>query len=108
MEKELSSILDVGIGDKIILMSPFGVETIVGALPKQESYIIDSIFDSGLIEFDQNVVFMNIIDLENLFNLDIDDRNMEIYLNKPNRVDETLFDIREKFLKTTLSIPGQI
>ena len=95
--KELSFTLNVGIGDKIILMSPFGVETIVGALPKQESYIIDSIFDSGLFEFDQNVVFMNIIDLENLFNLDIDDRNMEIYLNKPNRVDETLFDIREIF-----------
>ena len=95
--KELSFTLDVGIGDKIILMSPFGVETIVGALPKQESYIIDSIFDSGLFEFDQNVVFMNIIDLENLFNLDIDDRNMEIYLNKPNKIDETFFDIREIF-----------
>ena len=40
---------------------------------------------------------MNIIDLENLFNLDIDDRNMEIYLNKPNKVDETFFDIREIF-----------
>ena len=95
--KELSFTLDVNIGDKIILMSPFGVETIVGALPKQESYIIDSIFDSGLIEFDQNVVFMNIVDLENLFNLDINDRNMEIYLNKPNRINETLFDIREIF-----------
>ena len=78
-------------------MSPFGVETIVGALPKQESYIIDSIFDSGLFEFDQNVVFMNIIDLENLFNLDIGARNMEIYLNKPNKIDETFFDIREIF-----------
>ena len=95
--KELSFTLDVNIGDKIILMSPFGVETIVGALPKQESYIIDSIFDSGLIEFDQNVVFMNIVDLENLFNLDINDRNMEIYLNKPNRINETLVDIREIF-----------
>ena len=95
--KELSFTLDVGIGDKIILMSPFGVETIVGALPKQESYIIDSIFDSGLFEFDQNVVFMNIIDLENLFNLDIGARNMEIYLNKPNKIDETFFDIREIF-----------
>ena len=95
--KELSFTLDVGIGDKIILMSPFGVETIVGALPKQESYIIDSIFDSGLFEFDQNVVFMNLIDLENLFNLDIDARNMEIYLNKPNKIDETFFDIREIF-----------
>ena len=95
--KELSFTLDVNIGDKIILMSPFGVETIVGALPKQESYIIDSIFDSGLIEFDQNVVFINIVDLENLFNLDINDRNMEIYLNKPNKINETLFDIREIF-----------
>ena len=50
-------------------MSPSGVETIIGNLPKQETYIVDSIFDSGLSDFDHNIVFINIEDLENLFNL---------------------------------------
>ena len=47
--------LNVNIGDKIVLMSPSGIESIVGTLPKQDTFIIDSIFESGLIEFDDNV-----------------------------------------------------
>ena len=35
-------------------MSPTGIETIVGNLPKQESYIVDSVFDSGISDFDKN------------------------------------------------------
>ena len=43
--KELSYNLNVNIGDKIVLMSPSGIESIVGNLPKQDTFIIDSIFD---------------------------------------------------------------
>ncbi len=91
--KELSAILNVSIGDKIVIMSPFGVDTIVGSLPKQEAYIVDSIFESGLIEFDQNVAFMNIGDLENLFNIDMDKRFAEIFLNNPEDVDHIVTKI---------------
>jgi len=86
--KELSYLLNVDIGDKILLMSPAGVKTIVGLLPKQEAYIVDSIFESGLGDFDQNVAFLNIYDLENFFNLDKNDRYLEVYLNKPEKIDE--------------------
>ena len=51
-------------------MSPSGVTTIIGNLPKQEAYIVDSIFYSGLTDFDQNIAFINIKDLENLFDLE--------------------------------------
>ena len=95
--KELSLILNVGIGDKIILMSPYGVDTIVGSLPKQEAYIIDSIFESGLFDFDQNVAFINISDLENLFNLNKADRIAEIYVNNHNNVDKIKNILLENF-----------
>ena len=49
--KELSFNFDIGIGDKIAIMSPSGVQTIVGTLPKQEIFEIISIFDSGLADF---------------------------------------------------------
>ena len=65
--KELSINFNINIGDKVLIMSPSGVQTIVGNLPKQETYIVDSIFDSGLADFDQNIAFINIKDLENLF-----------------------------------------
>ena len=86
--KELSYILNVDIGDKILLMSPAGVKTIVGLLPKQEAYIVDSIFESGLADFDQNIAFLNIYDLENFFSLDKKDRYLEVYLKIPEKIDE--------------------
>ena len=95
--KELSLILNVDIGDKIILMSPYGVDTIVGSLPKQEAYIIDSIFESGLFDFDQNVAFINIGDLENLFNLNEGDRIAEIYVKNHNNIDKIKNILLENF-----------
>ena len=85
--KELSLNYDIEVGDKILIMSPSGIQTIVGNLPKQESYIVDSIFDSGLSDFDQNIAFINIYDLENLFDLDKKNRFLEIYLKKPKEIE---------------------
>ena len=68
--KELSFNLDIGVGDKVTIMSPIGIETIIGSLPKQETFIINSIFDSGLADFDTNIAFINLNTLENFFSLD--------------------------------------
>ena len=85
--KELSLNYNIKIGDKILIMSPTGVETIVGNLPKQKTYIVDSIFDSEIADFDQNVAFINLNDLENLFDLKTYNRNLEIYLKDPKNID---------------------
>ena len=63
--KELSFDLNLDLGDKITIMSPSGIETIIGNLPKQETFIISSIFDSGLADFDSNIAFVNLNTLEN-------------------------------------------
>ena len=91
--KELSFDLDLKIGDKVLLMSPVGEDTIIGNLPKQESYKISYIFESGLIEFDQNVAFININSLENLLNLNSSQRNIEVYLKSPLKIELS----KEKF-----------
>ena len=93
--KELSFNLNLKLGDKIVIMSPTGVNTIIGSIPKQETYIIDSIFDSGLLEYDQNVAFININDLENLFDLPKTKRFVEVFLKNPNSIE----DIKSKFQK---------
>jgi lipoprotein-releasing system permease protein len=84
---ELSFALDLQIGDEITLMSPSGVETIIGNLPKQKNFIITSIFNSGLAEFDNNISFINLNTLEEFFGYDIKDRNLEIYLKNPNEIE---------------------
>ena len=87
--KELSFNYDIKIGDKVLIMSPTGVQTIVGNLPKQKTYIVDSIFDSEISDFDHNVAFINLDDLENLFDLNSSTRNLEIYLKNPKNIEIT-------------------
>ena len=95
--KELSFDLNLDIGDTVLLMSPTGEDTIIGNLPKQENYKISSIFDSGLIEFDQNVAFLNIENLEGLLNLDSSKRNIEVYLNNPLDIEKTKIEVQKIF-----------
>ena len=86
--KELSFDLNLQLGDKISIMSPAGIKTIIGTLPKQETFFISSIFDSGLADFDSNVAFVNLSTLERFFDYNIDDRNLEIYLKSPSSIEE--------------------
>ena len=95
--KNLSLDYDLNVGDKISIMSTSGIETIVGTLPKQENYLITSIFDSGLADFDRNIVFLNIENLENLFDLDSSTRSLEVYLKKPLNIDSAKSKIQNIF-----------
>ena len=85
--KDLAISLNLKVGDKITLMSSVGIQTIIGSLPKQESFIISSIFSSGLAEFDQNIIFMPIEDAITFFEATDEDFFLEIYLKKPEEVE---------------------
>ena len=95
--KELSFSLNLNIGDKVSILSPSGIETIIGSLPKQEIFIVSSIFDSGMVDFDSNIAFINIETLENFFSLKEKDRNLEIYLINPSNIEPMKFQIRKIF-----------
>ena len=84
---ELSFSLNLKIGDEITLMSPSGLQTIIGNMPKQKTFTVNSIFDSGLSEFDNNVIFINLSTLEDFFGYNSADRNLEIYLKNPQNIE---------------------
>ena len=85
--KELSFTLDLNIGENISIMSSSGVETIIGNLPKQKTFTVLSIFESGLADFDNNIAFINLDTLEEFFDLKKEDRNLEIYLKNPLNIE---------------------
>ena len=85
--KELSFNLDLNLGDNITIMSSSGIETIIGNLPKKKNYKISSIFESGLADFDNNVIFLNLNTLEEFSNNSPKNRNLEIYLNNPQKIE---------------------
>ena len=80
---ELAFNLDLKEGDKISLMSSAFVATPLGSLPKQESFRIAGTFNTGFLEFDQNIIFVNTQDALSLFDKEERDQNIEIYLKDP-------------------------
>ncbi len=86
--KELSFILNVDIGDKVNIISPNSIMSIVGSLPKQKSFIVESIFESEINEFNQNIAFLNLNDLEDFFDFDKKKRYLEVFLKDPKQIDK--------------------
>ncbi len=95
--KELSFSLNLDIGDSVTLMSSAGIETIIGNLPKQKTFWVSSIFESGLIDFDNNIAFINLETLEEFLNLKKKDRNLEIYLDNPQNIDYQKSIVQKNF-----------
>ena len=85
---ELAFNLNLKEGDYTSLMSSAFVATPLGNLPKQENFKVAGIFNTGFIEFDQNIIFLNVNDALSIFDKDFKDQNIEIYLNDPLKADK--------------------
>ena len=94
---ELAFNLNLKDGDPINLMSSAFISTPIGSLPKQENFKIAGTFNTGFIEFDQNVIFLNTEDALSIFDKNSADQNIEIYLEDPMEADELKVKIQDSF-----------
>ena len=80
---ELAFNLNLKVGDTLSLMSSAFIATPLGSLPKQENFKVAGVFNTGFLDYDQNVIFLDIEDALSIFDKDISDKNIEIYLDDP-------------------------
>ena len=85
--KDLSFLLNIDVGEQITIMSPSGVQTIVGSFPRQDKFQVISIFDSGIGEFNENIAYINLNTLENFFDKNKDKRFTEYYFKDPKNIE---------------------
>ena len=64
---ELSFNLNLKEGDTFTIMSSAFVATPLGSVPKQENFKVAGIFNTGFLDFDQNIIFLNTDDALSLF-----------------------------------------
>ena len=103
---ELAYNLDLKVGDSLSLMSSAFVSTPLGTLPKQENFKIGGIFNTGFIEFDQNIIFLNINDALSIFDKEYSDLNIEIFIEDPlkaNSLKEKIYKINQNYFVYTWS-----
>ena len=102
---ELAFDLNLKEGDTLSLMSSAFVATPLGSLPKQENFKIAGIFNTGFLEFDRNVIYLNINDALSIFDKENEDQNIEVYLQDPLKADTYKTKIQE-LNQNFSSIPG--
>ena len=103
---EMAFNLNLKIGDTINLMSSAFVSTPLGSLPKQENFKVTGIFNTGFLEFDQNIVFLNVADALSIFDKGKKDVNIEIYLKDPleaNKFKDKIQKINQNYFIYTWS-----
>ena len=65
----LASSLGLSEGDNLTLLSPRGISSPFGTVPRSSSFDIKAIFEIGMTEYDGYIVFLNISDAREILNL---------------------------------------
>ena len=97
ISKEMGFNLNLNIDDNLTLIFPSANDTIIGSLPKKKTFQIKSLFNSGFDDFDKNIIFMNINDLESQLNLKPENRFLEIYFNDPTNIEDLKKDLTKVY-----------
>ena len=103
---ELAFNLNLKKGDMLSLMSSAFVTTPLGVLPKQENFKVAGVFSTGFLDYDQNIVFLNIDNVLSIFEKNKEDQNIEIYLDDPleaNSFKEKIQKINQNYFIYTWS-----
>jgi lipoprotein-releasing system permease protein len=67
--RELAKNLNTFLGDEITVVSPIGIITPAGMMPKYRRFEVVAIFDSGMFEYDTSLAFIALPTAQRFFNL---------------------------------------
>ena len=91
------------IGDKVNLISPNGNVTAFGTMPRTKAYKLVGTFDSGMSDYDSNLIFMPLSHAQKFFMMDDKISKIDMYLNDINETAFTMEDIK-KVLPLNVSV----
>jgi lipoprotein-releasing system permease protein len=94
--EKLAENLGVQVGDKVSLLTAKGDQTPFGVTPRLKAYPVKAIYESGLYDFDQLIVFMPLSEAQLFFNRPGEANLIEGFVANPDRVDE----VRARIVQT--------
>lgn len=82
----LANSLRVSLGDTVTLVSPRGAATPFGTAPRSKPYLITSIFELGMSEYDRMMIFMPLAEAQKYFSKGSEVDVLEVVVEEPERV----------------------
>jgi lipoprotein-releasing system permease protein len=93
--RALADLLEVGVGDKLILIISRGVTTPAGLVPRMRRFEVSGIFNAGMYEYDQGLALVNVEDAARLFQLGDAVSGVRLALRNPMRASSTVREIAQ-------------
>ncbi len=79
--KELAKNMGLLLFDPVNIISPMGISTPMGMVPKMKKFIVVGIFDSGFYEYDSTLAYVSLRDCQDFLNMGEQVTGIEIKVN---------------------------
>ncbi len=79
--KELAKNMGLLLFDPVNIISPMGISTPMGMVPKMKKFVVVGIFDSGFYEYDSTLAYVSLKDCQDFLNLGEQVTGIEIKVN---------------------------
>jgi len=94
--KELARRSGLRVGDVVSMVSPSSRITPMGLIPKMKVFYVAGIFESGMFEYDANLVFISIPAAQNFFSMKNKVTGIEVWVDDIEAADTIATAIQEK------------
>jgi lipoprotein-releasing system permease protein len=94
--KELAKNLGIFLYDTLYVVSPMGISTPVGMVPRMKKFLVVGIFESGFYEYDLSLAYASLGDTQEFLNIDDLVTGIEIKVNDIYRANEIAAAIEKK------------
>ena len=94
--KELAKNMGLLLFDPVNIISPMGISTPMGMVPKMKKFIVVGIFDSGFYEYDSTLAYISLRDCQEFLNLGERVTGIEIKVNDIYRANIIAKSIEKK------------
>jgi lipoprotein-releasing system permease protein len=94
--KELAKNMGLLLFDPVSIISPMGISTPMGMVPKMKKFVVVGIFDSGFYEYDSTLAYISLRDCQEFLNLGERVTGLEIKVNDIYRANIIAKSIEKK------------
>ncbi len=94
--KELAKHLGLFYADTVSIISPMGVATPMGMVPRMKRFVVVGIFDSGFYEYDSTLAYISLKDCQEFLNMEGAVTGIEIKVNDIYKADTIAKSLEKK------------
>lgn len=94
--KELSGQIGAFVGDTVEVLSPMGVPTPMGVVPRLRKFAVVGIFDSGFYEYDASLAFISLKESQKFLNMGDEVTGLEIKVQNLYEAEKIARDIQSR------------